>query len=189
MSTILTDPTARIARRLILEREARGWSQADLAARAGVSKAMISRIERGESSPTAALLGRLSGALELTMATLLARAETGGARLAREADQPLWQDPETGYLRRQIHARAGDPMELVNVTLPAGARVAYPASSYAFIRQHVVWLMEGELIIEEHGAPQTLHPGDALTFGEPGEVVYFNPGPGPARYLVALCAR
>ena len=173
----------------MLEREARGWSQADLAARAGVSRAMISKIERAESSPTAALLGRLSGALELTMAALLARAEAGGGRLVRAADQPQWRDPETGYVRRQVHARPGEPMELVDVTLPSGARVAYPASSYGFIRQHVVWLLEGELLIEENGVSQTLQPGDALTFGEPCDVAYINPGAAPARYVVALCAR
>ena len=57
------DPTEGLARRLRLEREARGWSLAELAARSGVSKAMISKIERDEVSPTAALLGRTSGAI------------------------------------------------------------------------------------------------------------------------------
>jgi len=92
---------AHLATRIRLEREQRGWSLADLAERSGVSRAMINKVERGESSPTAALLGRLSGALGLTMSTLLARAEAaGGGRLVRKADQPLWQDPATGYLCR-----------------------------------------------------------------------------------------
>ncbi len=69
------DPTDGLARRLRLEREARGWSLGDLAARSGVSKAMISKVERAEASPTAVLLGRLSGAFGLTLSTLLARAE------------------------------------------------------------------------------------------------------------------
>jgi len=84
MSTIVNypeDPTQSLAARIALEREARGWSLADLAERSGVSKAMISKIERAEASPTAALLGRLSGAFGLTMSTLLARAERGGGRL------------------------------------------------------------------------------------------------------------
>ena len=75
MSTIIDDPTPRLATTLRLEREARAWSLAGLAERSGVSKAMISKIERGEASPTAALLGRLSGACGLSMSTLLARAE------------------------------------------------------------------------------------------------------------------
>jgi transcriptional regulator with XRE-family HTH domain len=189
MSTILSDPTAQIARRLMLEREARGWSQADLAARAGVSRAMISKIERGEASPTATILGRLSGALEITMATLLARAEAAGGRLVKAADQATWRDPETGYVRRQVFARAGAPLELADVTLPPGARVGYPAASYGFIRQHLVWLMTGSLIIEEAQGRQQLAPGDCLEFGEAGDTAYLNPGDIPCRYLVALCAR
>ena len=55
MSTIVDDPTLAIARTLRAEREARGWSIADLAQLSGVSKAMISKIERAEASPTAML--------------------------------------------------------------------------------------------------------------------------------------
>src|SRR3954469_11644675 len=116
MSTIVNndaDPTEPLAARIALEREARGWSLADLAERSGVSKAMISRIERGEASPTAALLGRLSGAFGLTLSTLLARAEDRGERLLRAKDQPVWRDPETGYIRRRVSPFSGAPLELV----------------------------------------------------------------------------
>ena len=75
MSTIVNDPTAPLAARIALERQARDWSLGDLAERSGVSKAMISKIERGEASPTATILGRLSGAFGLTLSALLARAE------------------------------------------------------------------------------------------------------------------
>ena len=189
MSTILSDPTTQIARRLTLEREARSWSQADLAARAGVSRAMISKIERGQASPTATILGRLSGALELTMATLLARAEAGSARLVKAGDQPIWVDPETAYVRRQVFAKPGGALEIVQVSLPAGARVAYPAASYAFLRHHLVWLLSGTLVIEENEMGQHLEAGDCLEFGEPAPIVYRNPGPAEARYVVALCKR
>src|SRR5215475_2413380 len=98
MSIIVNDRTDPLAIRIGIEREARGWSLADLAERSGVSKAMISKIERGEASPTASLLGRLSGAFGLTMSTLLARAEHAGGRLSRAAEQPRWQDPATSYI-------------------------------------------------------------------------------------------
>src|SRR5256714_4015862 len=113
MSTIVnsqSDPTEPLAARIALEREARGWSLADLAARSGVSKAMISKVERGEASPTATLLGRLSGAFGLTLSTLLARAESAGGRLMRAADQPQWQDPASGYVRRQVSPRSDVPL-------------------------------------------------------------------------------
>ena len=74
--------TLAISTRVKAEREARNWSLSDLAERSGVSKAMISKIERGEASPTATVLGRLSGAFGLTLSTLLALAEQTGLRAA-----------------------------------------------------------------------------------------------------------
>ena len=100
---------------------------------------MISKIERGEASPSAATLVRLSAAFELTLATLLARAEGAAGRLVRAAEQPRWRDPASRYVRRQVFARAESPLELVEVKLPAGARVVMPAESYTFIRQ-LVWV-------------------------------------------------
>jgi transcriptional regulator with XRE-family HTH domain len=104
MTIIVDDTGARIAHRLRLERAARGWSQADLADRSGVAKATISKIEREEMSPTAVILVRLAGAFDLTLAGLLLRAEGAGQRLSRAADQPVWRDPATGYLRQQASA-------------------------------------------------------------------------------------
>src|ERR1700691_5982555 len=134
MSTLIDGAGTWIARRLRLEREARGWSLADLAERSGVSKATISKIEREEASPTAVVLVRLAGAFDLTFAGLLLRAEGEGKRLSRAVDQPVWRDPATGYLRRQVFSRPDHPLEVVEVELPAGQEVTFPASSYAHIR-------------------------------------------------------
>ena len=188
MDTIVDDPSTRLASTLRGEREARQWSLGDLAQRAGVSKAMISKVERGEASPTATVLLKLAAAFELTLATLLMRAEGGGGRHARGADQPLWRDPETGYVRRQIFASPQSPLELVRVDLPAGARVAIPASSYAFIRQ-LVWLMEGQLVIEDGTERHALAAGDAYAFGDPADAAFANPFGSPCTYLVAVSRR
>src|ERR1700726_2659876 len=109
MSTIVDDPTPALAARIRRERERRAWSLGELAERSGVSKAMISKIERGEASPTAALLGKLSGAFGLAPSTLLARAEERGGRLARARDQVRWQDPATGYIRLQASPPSDAP--------------------------------------------------------------------------------
>src|ERR1700722_16274426 len=148
MTTVMDGPSTQIARRLRLERDSRGWSLADLAERSGVSKATISKIERQDVSPTAVILVRLAGAFDLTLAGLLLRAEGERERLSRAADQPLWRDPATGYLRKQLFSRPDHPVEIAQVELPGGQEVALPASSYAHIRQ-VVWVLAGELIILE----------------------------------------
>ena len=100
MDTIVDDLSARLAQRLRLERDSRGWSLAQLAEQSGVSKATISKIERAEVSPTAVILVRLAAAFNLTLAGLMLRAEGHGERLVRADEQAVWQDPETGYLRK-----------------------------------------------------------------------------------------
>ena len=164
------ETSRRLAGRLRAEREARGWSIAELAARSGVSRAMISKVERAEASPTAALLGRLSGPFGLTVSALLAKAEAvpEGGVVARAEGQAVWRDPGTGYLRRQVSPVGADP-ELVRVELPPGARVPYPAASYRLLRGHLIWLLEGELIFHEGVVVHRLRPGDCLALGPPAD--------------------
>src|ERR1700720_1917348 len=143
MSTIVDDLDSRLGARLKIERERRGWALTDLAQRSGVSRAMINKVERGAAGPTAALLGRLSGAFGLTLSALLARTEMSGAgRLVRADDQLRWTDPATGYIRRQVAPAPGSdlPLDLVQVELPASAAGSFPAAAYAFGRQ-VVWVL------------------------------------------------
>src|SRR5918997_2582633 len=116
---------AALAEAVRAARLAQGLSTAALAERSSVSRAMIAKIERAEAQPTAALLGRLSGALGMTLSELIARADHADSRVARAADQPTWTDPDTGYTRRALSPAAGGPLELVDVTLPARAEVAY----------------------------------------------------------------
>ncbi len=178
---------SQIANRIRLERDARGWSLADLAERSSVSKATISKIERGEVSPTAVILVRLASAFDLTLAGLLLRAE-GDAhqeRVSRAASQPVWRDPATGYTRRQVLARPDHPLEVVQVELPAGQRVVLPASSYAHIRQ-AIWVQAGALVILEGSERHQLAIGDCLPFGPPSDVTLANEGAQPCTYLVVL---
>jgi transcriptional regulator with XRE-family HTH domain len=181
------DPADAIAATLRLEREARKWSLADLADRSGVSKAMISKIERKEASPTATVLGRLSGAFGVPLSVLIASAEKASERLSFAEQQPVWTDPETGYVRRAI-SPAGASVELIEVNLPAGVRVPYPAAAFAF-QQQQIWVLEGRLEFAEGDAEHRLKAGDCLLLGHPKDCAFSNPGPSPARYLVVLSRR
>lgn len=184
MDTIVDDTGTRIARRVRLERDARGWSLADLADRAGVAKATISKIEREEMSPTATVLVRLAHAFDLTLAGLLLRAEEG-ARVSRAAEQPVWRDPDTGYVRKQVFSRPDHPVELVWVEMPGRRAVTLPASSYARIRQ-AVWVLTGTLTITEAGERHVLKAGDCLGFGPPADTTIANESGAPCTYAVAL---
>jgi transcriptional regulator with XRE-family HTH domain len=177
-----------LAAAVLAAREAQGLSTSALAERSGVSRAMIAKIERAEAQPTAALLGRLSGALGLTLSELIARAEHAGSRLARAQEQPVWTDPESGYSRRAVSPAAGGPLELVEVTLPPGAEVPYAADTYAFIHQQL-WVLDGILRFLEGAMEHLLAKGDCLQLGPPDDCVFINPGRADCRYLVALTRR
>jgi transcriptional regulator with XRE-family HTH domain len=169
-------------------RLALGLSVSALAERSGVSRAMITKVERAEAQATAALLGRLSGALGMTLSELVARAEHDDRRLVRAADQPRWVDPQSGYERRAISPVPGGPLELVEIELPVGATVSYPAESYAFVHQQI-WVLHGRLVFVEGDDEHDLRAGDCLELGPPVACRFHNPSTRPSRYLVALARR
>jgi transcriptional regulator with XRE-family HTH domain len=175
----------RIGARIRIEREARGWSLSELAERASVSRGMIFKVERGDSSPTATLLGKLSGAFGLSMSTLIARAEVSKGKLLRKADQPLWVDPDTGYVRRHVSPNSDLPLDLIHITLPAGESVAMPASAYAFLRQ-LIWVLEGELVFSEGEARHVMSEGDCLELGPPTDCLFKNESDRTCVYAVAV---
>ncbi|AYL75531.1 helix-turn-helix transcriptional regulator [Citrobacter freundii] len=183
MNTIEDSINQRISARIRIERESRGWSLTELAERAGVSRAMIHKIERGESSPTATLLGRLSGAFGISMSTLIARAEMQEGKLLRFADQSVWHDPQSHYLRRHVSPRSDLPIDLVQIELPAGSDIPMPASSYVQARQ-LIWLQQGELVFVEGDIRHEMQAGDCLELGPPNDCRFINETAKPCVYLV-----
>lgn len=174
----------RIGQKVKAEREKRGWSLTDLAENSGVSRAMIHKIERGESSPTATLLARLAGSFDMSMSQLIALSEVQTGTLIRQAQQPVWQDPETGYIRR--HVSPGQiPVDLVSVDLPAGVSVPMPAISYLSRRQ-LIWVLEGSLTFQEGDHHFVMQQGDCLELGDPADCIFSNTSAQNCRYAVVV---
>jgi transcriptional regulator with XRE-family HTH domain len=184
-----TDLGQALAARIRLERTSREWSMEELARRSGVSRAMISKIERGECSPTAMVLGRLSGAFGISISSLLANAEAEGKRLLRSGEQQVWTDPETRYIRRSVSPLTGTPLQLVEVELPPRAKLTFPATAYTRLHQQI-WVLSGRLRFSEGSTVHDLRKGDCLQLGSPAECTYENPsGREKCRYLVAVIVR
>jgi transcriptional regulator with XRE-family HTH domain len=180
--------SASLAATVEAGRQERGWSINALAQASGVSRAMIAKIERGDVQPTAALLARLSGAFGMTLTELVASAEGVPDRLSRRERQPVWRDPETGYVRRAVSPTASLMLQLVEIELPAGARVPMPRESYLFIDQQI-WVLEGRLRFIEGEEAHELSAGDCLQLGEPRACIFENPTDTVCRYLVAIRKR
>ena len=176
----------RIADGLRLRRDQLGLSVADLADRSGVSRAMISKIERREVSPTAALLGRLCNGLGITLSSLIASAEgSAGPPIARAADQPTWRDPDTGLLRTMVSPlNTGSRTEIAHIELPSGAQVKYDAQRHAY-DQHLL-VLQGKLTLISDRAEFDLRAGDCMRSRVDVANTFANRGRNTCKYLVVI---
>lgn len=181
-----TDIEARLALRLRDLRKERGWSLDDLAARSGVSRATVSRIENAEVSPTAAVLGRLCAAFALTLSRLLAEVEGGSQALVRHDAQPVWVDPETGFRRRSLSPPSpAFDCELLQCELPPGTVIRYPLPPRSGLEHHL-YLEAGALEMTVEDQVYTLAPGDCLRYRLQGASGFRVLGPEPARYYLVI---
>jgi transcriptional regulator with XRE-family HTH domain len=176
----------RIAQRLARLRAERGWSLDALAEHTGISRATLSRLERSELSPTAAMLGKLCTVYGWTLSRLMVEAETRPPNLVPAAEQPEWKDPESGYRRRAVSPPApGLRGELVEVHMPAGASVSFDASPIAGLEHHL-WMLEGTLTLEVEGSLFRLRAGDSLRYVLAGPTRFHGTGKREARYVIAI---
>ena len=187
------DINERLARRLVQLRQDLGLSIEDLANRSGVSRAMISKIERAESSPTATVLNKLSIGLGTLLPNLFGPESYAEPRLqqrdpvvSRKA-QPEWSDPDSGYRRRTLTpATAGQPLQLSEIHFPPGARVTFEnAFGDAKVLQQI-WMLDGSLELRLGKELSQLKSGDCIAMTLDRPITFHNPGKKDARYLVAI---
>src|SRR5207244_5446714 len=182
----MRDIEQRIAQQLARLRAERGWSLQALAERTGISRATLSRLERSELSPTAAMLGKLCTVYGWTLSRLMAEAESPPPNLVPAAEQAVWKDPESGYRRRAVSPPApGLRGEVVEVHMPAGASVSFDASPIAGLEHHL-WMLEGSLTLEAEGLPYKLRAGDCLRYVLAGPTRFQGRGKRAARYVIAM---
>ncbi|HEY8288112.1 MAG TPA: helix-turn-helix domain-containing protein [Acetobacteraceae bacterium] len=186
MSIAISDIDDRIGGRIRELRVERNLTLDGLARLADVSRAMLSRIERGESSPTAQLLNKVCGGLGVTLSTLFMEAETVASPLSRRADQPVWRDPASGYLRTSVSpAGTGSPVDIVEVEFPPGGSVAFDNQRLAGADQHV-WVLDGTLELGLGEAMFRLETCDCLMMRFDRPILFRNPTARAVRYAVII---
>ncbi|MFC8228497.1 helix-turn-helix domain-containing protein [Streptomyces sp. NPDC057287] len=176
----------RLAARLAALRTERGWSLDELSRRTGVSRSTLSRLERGELSPTTAALGHLCTVYGRTMSRLLMEVEAEPPQLVPAARQPVWRDDRVGFVRRSVSPpHAGLRAEVIEGTLDPGADIAYEDAPVPGVEQHI-WVLEGTVEITVDSTVHTLHEGDCLRFRLRGPSHFRCPGPLRVRYALMI---
>jgi transcriptional regulator with XRE-family HTH domain len=177
----------RIARHVRGLRAARGLSLEAMAARCDVSRSMISLIERGESSPTAVILEKIATGLNVPLASLFETPPTEDAPVARRDEQPLWRDPQSGYVRRNVSpGGSSSPIRIVEVSFPPGAHVAYETGAREPRIHQQVWVLEGSIVVTLGDQSHRLEDGDCLAMLLDRPTSFRNDTCRDARYAVVV---
>ena len=160
-----------------------------LAAKCDVSRSMLSLVERGESSPTAVVLEKIATGLGASLATLFDDASSPTDPVSRPEDRTPWRDPQSGYVRRNISpANFPSPIQIVEIVLPAGARVAYETGARDVTMHQQIWVQEGSVEVTLGGVTHRLAKGDCLAMQLNEPTAFRNRTRKPARYIVIVAS-
>lgn len=177
---------ARIAERVRMLRAEAAFTLEALAARSGVSRSMLSLIERGASSPTAVVLEKVATGLGVPLATLFDDLGSPPDPVAR-GERASWRDPDSGYVRRNISPGGfPSPIRIVEVLLPPGARVAYETSAHEPRIHQQIWVQEGSIEVTLGNVVHKLAADDCLAMRLDEPIAYRNRTRKPARYVVVI---
>ena len=173
-------------------REAMGLSLRDLAERSGVSAPMLSQVERGETSPTLAVAGKIADGLELRLSQLLRLDEDGAVTVTRAHDgRPRGGDVRAGHRYEVLTAPLpGQRAELSRHVLEAGGATGTagdPPMHEPGTRETAL-VESGAIVLHCDGTDYELAAGDCVTFDADLSHHFENPGPGEARFLAVTSA-
>jgi transcriptional regulator with XRE-family HTH domain len=190
MTETTSSVNVRIAQRVRELRATQELSLDVLATKSGVSRSMISLVERGESSPTAVVLEKLAAGLGVPLASLFdapAAAQTPSGPVARREDQPQWQDPASGYVRRSVSPLGvPQPMQIAEIHFPPGQRVVFDAPAREMRVFQQIWVLEGAIDVTVGEERHRLCAGDCLAMQLDGHTVFHNPTGKTTRYAVVV---
>jgi quercetin dioxygenase-like cupin family protein len=116
-------------------------------------------------------------------------AKVNGGLLARRVDQPQWQDPASGYIRRVVSPlESPQPMQIIEVRFPPRTRVAFEASRRDSHVHQQVWVLEGEIEIASDGERYRLREGDCLAMQLERPKMFYNPTRKTTRYAIVVAS-
>ena len=92
----------RLGERVRALRRERGWTLEALAERSGVSRAMISKLERGEKNPTLVVAAKVAEGLGVSLSHLVGVEAKRNVVIVPRERRLTMRDPETGFERQLL---------------------------------------------------------------------------------------
>ncbi len=176
---------ADLGERLRLERLRRRLSLEALAARTGVSRSMLSDVERGEKVPTVLVLDRIAAGLGTSIARLLGEERSNSVIVLRREEQDVAVDP-AGWERRILSpVLPGVEFEFMRTTINPGVHAGV-FSPHAPGSLEWVAVERGALLLTINGTSYTLHVGDSIYYDGDCWHGFTNPGDEPCVYYLAM---
>jgi transcriptional regulator with XRE-family HTH domain len=172
----------RIGERVKSLRREAGMTLDGLAERAGVSRAMLSKMERGEKNPTLMIAARVADGLGVTLTQLIDTKRGGKAVPIARDDRRVSRDPRTGFERGEISALTGGRgVGIAYNSLPEGAGSGDLSAYQSGVEQYVI-VERGGLRATIGGEEYALETGDALHFEADTPHRFDNAGEGECGY-------
>ncbi|PTE13262.1 helix-turn-helix domain-containing protein [Pseudogemmobacter blasticus] len=173
----------RLASSLREARRARGLSLDAVAKLSGVSRSMVSQIERGESSPTVATLWNLTQALQVDFAGLLEGKPRPGIEITRADAAPVI---DRGGVRIRILSppEAVGENEVYDLEFSPGARLLSEPHSPG-CREHLT-VIDGQLRVRSGDEDERLGAGDVARYAADRDHEIGAEGSAPARAILIV---
>ncbi len=170
-------------------RRRRGLTLEDLAERAGVSRAMISKVERGEKNPTLVVAAKVAEGLGVTISELLGVEERQEIVVIPRERRMVMRDPETGFERQLLSPTfGGRGVEFVRNVVPYGSTSGEFPPHRRGVEEYVV-VEKGRLRTFIGGEERLLESGDALYFEAHVSHRFDNAGDGECSYYLVIVSK
>ncbi len=176
---------ATLGQRVRFERLRRQLSLEALADRSGVSRSMLSAIERATKAPTVLVLDRIATGLDTSLARLLGQERQARVVLLRHVQQDVAVDP-AGWERRILSpVLPGVEFEFMRTTLQASVDAGVFSPHAPGSREYLA-LERGELLLTLDGIPYQLADGDSIFYAGDCAHAFANPGQMECVYYLAM---
>jgi transcriptional regulator with XRE-family HTH domain len=174
-----------LGERIRRARGAQRLSLNDLAEKAGVSRSMLSAVERGSKAPTVLVLDRIATGLDTSIARLLGEERAGRVVLIRHGDQEVARD-RSGWERRILSpVLPGVEFELMRTTIGPGVDAGVFSPHASGSREYLA-VERGSLRLTIDGSVHTLRTGDSIYYAGDCLHGFANPGATPCVYYLAM---